>query len=79
MIKSIYHEHKGRYGYRRIHLELKNQGFVLNHKTVQRLMAQLNLKSTVRIKKYRSYRGESGKAAPNVLERDFSATQPDEK
>ncbi len=42
-------------------------------------MAQLNLKSTVRIKKYRSYRGESGKAAPNVLERDFSATQPDEK
>ncbi|WP_425086256.1 IS3 family transposase, partial [Vibrio crassostreae] len=25
MIKSIYHEHKGRYGYRRIHLELKNQ------------------------------------------------------
>ena len=79
LIKSIYHEHKGRYGYRRIHLELKNQGFVLNHKTVQRLMAQLNLKSTVRIKKYRSYRGESGKAAPNVLERDFSATQPDEK
>ncbi|MFA0401011.1 IS3 family transposase [Vibrio splendidus] len=79
LIKSIYHEHKGRYGYRRIHLELKNQGFVLNHKTVQRLMAQLNLKSTVRIKKYRSYRRESGKAAPNVLERDFSATQPDEK
>ncbi|WP_230851865.1 IS3 family transposase, partial [Vibrio crassostreae] len=79
LIKSIYHEHKGRYGYRRIHLELKNQGFALNHKTVQRLMAQLNLKSTVRIKKYRSYRGESGTAAPNVLERDFSATQPDEK
>ncbi|MEZ9127649.1 IS3 family transposase [Vibrio splendidus] len=79
LIKSIYHEHKGRYGYRRIHLELKNQGFVLNHKTVQRLMAQLNLKSTVRIKKYRSYRGESGTLAPNVLERDFSATQPDEK
>ena len=42
-------------------------------------MAQLNLKSTVRIKKYRSYRGESGTVAPNVLERDFSATQPDEK
>ncbi|MFM2598247.1 IS3 family transposase [Vibrio fortis] len=79
MIKSIYHEHKGRYGYRRIHLELKNQGFELNHKTVQKLMAQLNLKSTVRIKKYRSYRGESGTAAPNVLERDFSETQPDEK
>ncbi|UPR57603.1 transposase [Vibrio sp. ED004] len=67
LIKSIYHEHKGRYGYRRIHLELKNQGFVLNHKTVQRLMAQLNLKSTVRIKKYRSYRGESGTTALTCL------------
>ncbi|UPR59095.1 transposase [Vibrio sp. ED004] len=26
LIKSIYHEHKGRYGYRRIHLELKIRG-----------------------------------------------------
>ncbi|WP_231578923.1 IS3 family transposase [Vibrio hyugaensis] len=79
LIKSIYHEHKGRYGYRRIHLALKNQGVILNHKTVQRLMIQLGLKSTVRPKKYRSYRGESGKVAPNVLKRDFSATKPDEK
>jgi len=79
LIKSIYHEHKGRYGYRRIHLELKNRGVILNHKTVQRLMVQLGLKSTVRPKKYRSYRGESGKVAPNVLKRDFSATKPDEK
>jgi putative transposase len=79
LIKVIYHEHKGRYGYRRIHLELRRQGFMLNHKTVQRLMGLLNLKSTVRIKKYRSYRGEFGKIAPNVLERDFSASKPDEK
>lgn len=79
LIQSIYHEHKGRYGYRRIHLELKNQGVILNHKTVQRLMAQLGLKSSVRPKKYRSYRGDSGKTAPNVLERNFSATKPDEK
>ena len=47
-------------------------------KTVQRLMVQLGLKSTVRPKKYRSYRGESGKVAPNVLKRDFSATKPEE-
>lgn len=79
LIKSIYHEHKGRYGYRRIHLELRKQGIILNHKTVQRLMAQLELKSIVRPKKYRAYRGESGKVAPNVLERDFTATKPDEK
>lgn len=33
-ILSIYHENKGRYGYRRITLELKNRGFLINHKTV---------------------------------------------
>ncbi|MEX5485520.1 IS3 family transposase [Proteus mirabilis] len=49
-MENIYHEHKGRYGYRRIHLTLKNEGTTLNHKTVQRLMRQLNLKSTVRPK-----------------------------
>ncbi|MCP4598556.1 IS3 family transposase [Neptuniibacter sp.] len=79
LIVSIYHEHKGRYGYRRIHWELKRRGVMLNHKTVQKLMAQLDLKSTVRPKKYRSYRGEVGSITPNVLERDFSATKPDEK
>lgn len=42
-------------------------------------MLQLGLKSTVRPKKYRSYRGETGKAATNALERDFEASQPDEK
>lgn len=78
-ITSIFHEHKGRYGYRRIHLELRNQGVVLNHKTVQRLMGQLNLKSTVRPKRYRSYRGDMGKTAPNTLARNFVATHPDEK
>ena len=79
LVQSIYHEHKGRYGYRRIYLELRKRNIMLNHKTVQKLMAQLSLKSTVRPKKYRSYRGECGNIALNVLERDFSATKPDEK
>ncbi|HGN1708046.1 TPA: IS3 family transposase [Providencia rettgeri] len=78
-IESIYHEYKGRYGYRRIHLALKNEGITLNHKTVQRLMGLLNLKSTVRPKKYRSYRGDVGKIAPNHLKRDFTASKPNEK
>ena len=34
--KSIYHEHKGRYGYRRIREELENHGYNMNHKEVQR-------------------------------------------
>lgn len=72
-IKTIYHENKGRYGYRRITAELHNRGFHLNHKTIQRLMKQLGLICRVRAKKYRSYKGEVGKIAPNLLQRDFYA------
>ena len=78
-ISSIYTENKGRYGYRRITKELHNRGFVINHKTVQKLMKQLNLVCKVRMKKYKSYKGEVGKVAPNLLERDFVASKPNEK
>ncbi len=78
-ITAIYHENKGRYGYRRITMELRRRGLHLNHKTVQRLMGQLGLVCHVRMKKYRSYRGEIGKIAPNLLERDFYAEKPNQK
>lgn len=78
-IKCIYHKHKGRYGYRRITLELNNKGIIINHKTVKRLMDTLGLKSLVRIKKYKSYKGEQGKIAPNILERNFKASQMNQK
>ena len=78
-ITSIYHENQGRYGYRRITMELHNRGYVINHKTVQRLMKLLGLKCMVRIKKYRSYKGEIGKVAPNLIQRDFTATAPNQK
>ena len=78
-IQAIYHENHGRYGYRRITMELRNRGYQINHKTVQRLMKVLHLKCMVRIKKYRSYRGEAGKIAPNILKRDFQAEAPNQK
>ena len=78
-ITTIYHENKGRYGYRRIVLALRNKGLFVNHKTVQRLMKSLGLACRVRMKKYRSYKGEVGVIAPNLLERDFSASRPNEK
>ncbi len=78
-IKVIYHENKGRYGYRRITTALHNRGIHLNHKTVQRLMKQLGLICRVRIKKYRSYKGEVGKIAPNLLNRDFHTEKPNQK
>ena len=78
-ITAIYHENKGRYGYRRITMELCRRGIHLNHKTVQRLMGQLGLVCMVRMKKYRSYKGEVGKIAPNLLKRDFHAEKPNQK
>ena len=78
-ITAIYHENKGRYGYRRITTELHNRNFHLNHKTVQRLMKQLGLICRVRMKKYHSYKDEVGKIAPNLLNRDFYAEKPNQK
>ena len=78
-ITAIYHENKGRYGYRRITAELHKRNFLLNHKTVQRLMKELGLVCRVRMKKYRSYKGEVGKIAPNLLNRDFHAEKPNQK
>lgn len=78
-ISAIYHENKGRYGYRRITGELRSRGYGLNHKTVQRLMKELGLICRVRMKKYKSYKGEVGKIAPNLLERNFEAEKPNQK
>ena len=78
-ITAIYHENKGRYGYRRITTELRNRNISLNHKTVQRLMKELGLVCRVRMKKYRSYKGEVGKIAPNLLNRDFHTEKPNQK
>ena len=65
-IQSIYSEHKGNYGYLRITLELRNCGFVVNQKKVQRLINLLGLSSQIRRKhKYSSYQGEVGKKADN--------------
>jgi transposase InsO family protein len=78
-INDIFHINKGRYGYRRITLELHNNSISINHKTVERLMRESGLKCQVRLKKYRSYKGTAGKIAPNILERDFKVAFPNKK
>ncbi len=75
-IKKIYDNHMGRYGYRRITLEMKNRGNVINHKTVSKLMSGLGLKSLIRGKKYISYKGDTNEAAPNLFKQDFKAEKP---
>lgn len=78
-IQKIFTEHRGRYGYRRITVELHARGFHCNHKVVSRLMKELKLVCRVRAKRYRSYKGEIGRIAPNLLERNFEAERPNEK
>lgn len=75
-ILDIYQLHKGRYGYRRITLELKNRGMVVNHKTVLRLMNEIGIKGRVKRVKYHSYSGQVGIIAPNLLDRNFVAEKP---
>ena len=78
-IGEVFAYHKGRYGYRRVTGAIRASGVVIAFKTVQRLMVELGLKSLVRLKKYKSYRGEMGTAAENHLDRQFRATDVNQK
>ena len=78
-ITSIFTEHKGRYGVRRVHHELINRGYKVNHKRVQRLMHNMGLFGKRPKEKYHSYKGNVGKVANNIINRDFKATAPLQK
>ena len=75
-IKSIFENSKSTYGYRRIALEMKNQGYIINHKTVLKLMKMLEIQGKQRKSKYRSYKGEIGQISSNTLQRDFYTNKP---
>ena len=80
-IRTVYDEHKGRYGYRRITAALCNSmSQPVNHKCVQRLMQKMGLRALIPAKK-RSWHvsGTSDAPVPNVLQRDFCATAPNQK
>lgn len=74
LIQSIFEENDGNYGYRRIQLELKNRGFKVNHKKVQRIMNKRGLKGDKfkrKSRKYSSYKGTTGTIAKNRINRRF--------
>ena len=78
-IKNIFEENKHRYGVRRVHQELVNRGHQVNHKRVQRLMHEAGLVGKRPKEKYHSYKGEVGKIADNIIDRDFGTTAPLQK
>ncbi len=76
-ILKIFEINKSRYGYRRIDISLRNDGLIVNHKKILRLMQELNIKAkTKKRSKYNSYKGEIGKIAPNILNRNFKTDKP---
>ena len=78
-IKVIFAVNKCRYGVRRVHRELLNRGYKVNHKRVQRLMHEAGLMGKRPREKYHSYKGEIGKVADNLINRDFNTTAPLQK
>lgn len=79
-VKRILEKNHGRYGHRRVHTELVKQGWTIAKKTVLKLMRSLRLVCKVRRKKrYSSYKGDQGRVAPNVLNREFQSDGPNQK
>ena len=78
-IVAIFNENRKRYGVRRVHHELLNRGFCVNHKRVQRIMNRLSLAGKRPKEKYHSYKGDVGKVADNIIKRDCSTENPLQK
>lgn len=78
-IKEIFFQHKGRYGVRRVCQQLRNQGTLVNHKRVQRIMHTHALFGKRPKQKYHSYQGQAGKFVKNLIDRDFSTSSPLQK
>jgi transposase InsO family protein len=78
-IRAIYAESKQRYGSRKVHAQLRRHRRV-NHKRVARLMRKNGLKSRrVKRRKVTTNSQHGLPVAPNLLNREFSAAQPDTK
>ena len=79
-IKKIFIENMKRYGYRRIHAILKRNGRIISEKIIRRIMHEEDLFAKVKkTGKYNSYKGEITPEVENIINRDFSADNPNEK
>lgn len=81
-IQAVYEKSHKSYGYRRILIQLQDKhGLQINHKAVLRLMRKLGIRSVAR--KPNAYRKVEELGTyhryPNVLDRDFVASTPNQK
>ena len=76
-IRESFEVNKHRYGYRRVLLDLRNKGWVVNHKLVYKLMRQMGLRAKIRQRRpYVSYAGTISRIADNKLDRKFTPDTP---
>jgi putative transposase len=78
-IKSIYTEHRGRYGYRRICEELRSRGICASLERVRRRMRKLGIKG-IQSCKFKHITNNKHKlpTMSNLLNQDFSAKNPNQ-
>lgn len=78
-IRSIHERSRGTYGAPRIHAELRDEGIRVGCKRVARLMRAAGLRGVSRRKGPRTTRrSEGARPAPDLVDRDFTATEPNE-
>lgn len=65
-ISIVFEKHKGRYGVRRVYHELRNLGYEINHKRVQRLMHAMKFLGKRPKEKYHSYMGQRSEQQTNT-------------
>ncbi|MFC6316335.1 IS3 family transposase [Lapidilactobacillus achengensis] len=79
-LRAIFKQNYESYGYRRMKMELADEGILLSEKVIRRLMAEEGLEIAIkRCRKYSSYAGEITPAVPNILDRNFQAGEPNQK
>jgi putative transposase len=77
-IQAIHRESRGTYGAPRIHVELAARGVHVGRKRVARLMRRARVHGVSRRKQFRTtVRDKTARPAPDLVDRQFQAAEPD--
>ena len=78
-IRQIHDESRGTYGSPRVHAALQAKGYAAGENRVARLMKEAGLRGVSRRKRpSTTVRSDTGRAVPDLVDRDFTASRPDE-